>query len=66
VRRQLAEKVLAVRDNGAIDRAVATFFADQVDVSARLDAFLRDLATEGISDLAQFTVALRQIRTLLG
>jgi len=28
--------------------------------------WIRNLSVEGVTDLAQFTVALRQVRTLLG
>ena len=67
VRRQLVEKVIAeVPTAPSVDEAIASFFERRVESEERLERFVRSLSIEGVTDLAQFTVALRQIRTLLG
>jgi glutamate dehydrogenase len=66
VRRQLVEKVIAEVPTAAVDEAIETFFERRVEGEERLQRFVRSLSIEGVTDLAQFTVALRQIRTLLG
>ncbi|MFN8233114.1 MAG: NAD-glutamate dehydrogenase [Actinomycetota bacterium] len=65
VRRHLVEKVIVDSGGGDVDAAVDGFLDRRADAVARLEAFTRSLALDGVSDLAQFTVALRQIRTLL-
>ena len=42
-----------------------TFLAERADADERLRRFMRQLAMEGVTDLAQLTVALRQIRALV-
>jgi glutamate dehydrogenase len=66
VRRQLVEKVIAEDPVAPVDLAIDAFFERHVDAEERLQRFIRSLSVEGVTDLAQFTVALRQIRTLLG
>ena len=66
VRRQLVEKVIAEEPTAPVDGAIETFFERRVEGEERLQRFVRSLSIEGVTDLAQFTVALRQIRTLLG
>jgi glutamate dehydrogenase len=66
LRRQMVEKVLALAGGAPIDEAVEAFLKDRADAFGRLQGFMRSLAMEGITDLAQLTVALRQIRSLLG
>jgi glutamate dehydrogenase len=67
LRRQMMETVLSAAEPGqAVDDAVESFLLDRGEAYGRLQKFMRALATEGISDLAQMTVALRQIRALLG
>jgi glutamate dehydrogenase len=67
VRRQLAEKVIQEAASGdAVDDAVEAFLARRAEPYARLQRFLRGLAMEGVTDIAQLTVALRQIRALVG
>jgi NAD-specific glutamate dehydrogenase len=65
VRRHLVEKVIVDSGGSGVDAAVDDFFARRLEAVARLEAFSRSLAVDGVTDLAQFTVALRQIRTLL-
>jgi len=66
VRRQLVEKVIAETPGAPVDGGMEAFFVRRVEAEDRLQRFMRNLAVEGVSDLAQFTVALRQIRALLG
>jgi len=66
VRRHLVEKVIAETPGVSADEAIESFFARRVDAEERLQRFMRSLAVESVTDLAQFTVALRQIRALLG
>ncbi len=66
VRRQLVEKVIAGALGMSVDEAIGAFFERRVEAEERLQRFIKNLAVEGVTDLAQFTVALRQIRTLLG
>jgi NAD-specific glutamate dehydrogenase len=66
VRRQLVEKVIAEAPELIVDEAVEAFFTRRAEAEDRLRRFVRNLSVEGVTDLAQFTVALRQVRTLLG
>jgi NAD-specific glutamate dehydrogenase len=66
LRRQLCEKVLYEAGGAPIDEAVESFLAARGEQVARVERFMRSLSMEGVSDLAQFTVALRQIRSLAG
>jgi NAD-specific glutamate dehydrogenase len=66
VRRQLVEKVISGASGMSVDQAIGAFFERRVEAEERLQRFIKNLAVEGVTDLAQFTVALRQIRTLLG
>jgi glutamate dehydrogenase len=66
LRRQMAEVVLAHADGRPIDEAVESFLEARADALGRVEKFMRGLAMEGVSDLAQLTVGLRQIRSLLG
>ncbi|MEP7060168.1 MAG: NAD-glutamate dehydrogenase, partial [Actinomycetota bacterium] len=65
VRRLLTEKVLEEAGGVPIDQAVIAFLAAREESVARLNRFMKSLATEGVSDLSQVTVALRQIRSLV-
>ena len=49
-----------------IDEAVEKFLESRAEPLGRLQRFMRGLAVDGVSDLAQLTVALRQIRALVG
>ena len=53
-------------EGAPIDDAVEGFLVRREEAFARLQRFMRGLAMEGVSDLAQLTVALRQIRALVG
>jgi len=65
IRRQLAEKVLEEAGGAPIDEAVTAFLTARADPVGRLERFMRSLAAEGVSDLSQLTVALRQVRSLV-
>ena len=66
IRRQLCEDVLAEAGELPIDEAVDVFLASREDSVARVQRFMRRLAMEGVSDLSQLTVALRQLRFGVG
>ncbi len=66
VRRQLVERLVAESPRISVDEAMAAFFERRTEAEERLGRFMKTLAVEGVTDLAQFTVALRQIRALLG
>jgi glutamate dehydrogenase len=66
VRRQIAERVLTESDGLPADAAVDAFLERRAESLARLQRFMRTLSKEGVTDLAQLTVALRQIRALVG
>ena len=66
LRRTLAEAVLDECGALPIDEAVDKFIESRADTFARLQRFMRSLAVDGMGDLAQLTVALRQIRSLIG
>jgi glutamate dehydrogenase len=66
LRRQMAEVVMAQAGGRPIDEAVDAFLEEHADAMGRVEKFMRGLAMEGVSDLAQITVGLRQIRSLLG
>ena len=66
VRRQLVEKVIAESPHVTVDAAMGEYFERRVEAEERLQRFIHNLALEGVTDIAQFTVALRQIRALLG
>ena len=50
----------------SVEEAVEGFLTRREERVARLRRFMKGLATEGVTDLAQLTVALRQIRALVG
>ena len=64
VRRLLCERALTGADAAPVDEAVETFLSRREEPVARLQRFMRSLALEGVTDLSQLTVALRQIRAL--
>ena len=66
LRRSLAEAVLAECGGLPIDEAVEKFLETRDEAYARLQRFMRTLSVDGMGDLAQLTVALRQIRSLIG
>jgi glutamate dehydrogenase len=65
LRRQVVERVLERAGGHPIDEAVESYLLDHAEEYGRLEKFIRVLAMEGVSDLAQLTVGLRQIRALL-
>jgi glutamate dehydrogenase len=66
IRRQLIETILEHAGGRPIDEAVEAFLEDRSAPYGRLQRFMRSLAMEGVTDLSQLTVALRQLRTLVG
>jgi len=66
LRRSLAETVLEECSGLPIDEAVEKFLESRDQAYTRLARFMRSLAVDGIGDLARLTVALRQIRSLIG
>jgi glutamate dehydrogenase len=66
LRRRLCERVLEHAGGAPIDEAIDHFFAQREQATERVQRFLRSLKAEGVSDLSQLTVALRQIRSLAG
>jgi glutamate dehydrogenase len=66
VRRELAEEALASANGRPIDEAIDAFLETKPHALGRLQRFTRSLAMEGVSDLSQLTVALRQLRSLTG
>jgi glutamate dehydrogenase len=66
VRRQLVERAAAESQGEPVDEAIETFLQRREEEFARLQRFMRGLAMEGVTDLAQLTVALRQVRALVG
>jgi glutamate dehydrogenase len=66
MRRQLIERILEEAGGRPIDEAVDVFLDDRAALFGRLQRFMRSLAIEGVTDLSQLTVALRQLRALVG
>ncbi|HET9673119.1 MAG TPA: NAD-glutamate dehydrogenase [Actinomycetota bacterium] len=65
IRRQIIERVLEEAGGRPIDEAVDVFLDDRAAPFGRLQRFMRSLAMEGVTDLSQLTVALRQLRALV-
>ena len=66
LRRSLCERALELAGGAPIDEAIDGLLASREEAVARLQRFLRSLGIEGVTDLSQLTVALRQIRALVG
>jgi glutamate dehydrogenase len=66
VRRELAGGVLAETAAGPAAERVQAYLAERGDARRRLEAFLRSLSREGEPDLAGLTLAVRQLRTMVG
>jgi glutamate dehydrogenase len=66
LRRTLCERVLELAGGAGIDEAIDRFFEDRAQSSERVMRFLRGLKMEGVSDLSQLTVAVRQLRSIAG
>ena len=52
VRRQLVEKVIAGASGMSVDEAIGAFFERRAEAEARLERFTKNLAVEGVTDLA--------------
>jgi hypothetical protein len=69
-RREVAERVVASLDSGAgaaaPDEAVERYLEERGEAYRRLQGFMRMLALEGVSDLSAVTVAVRQVRGMVG
>jgi glutamate dehydrogenase len=65
IRRQIIENVLELAGGRPIDEAVDAYLGDLRAPFGRLQRFMRSLAMEGVTDLSQLTVALRQLRALV-
>jgi glutamate dehydrogenase len=66
LRRRLCERVLEEWPDLPIDEAVEAFLDGREEAVERVRRFMRGLAMEGVTDASQLTVALRQLRTLIG
>jgi glutamate dehydrogenase len=66
LRRSLCERVLEESAGAPIDQAVDGFLNAREQTVERIRRFTKSLAMEGITDQSQLTVALRQIRPLVG
>jgi glutamate dehydrogenase len=64
IRREIVEAVLEQAGGRPIEEAIDAFLEDRAGPYGRLQRFLRSLAMEGVTDLSQLTVALRQLRAL--
>jgi glutamate dehydrogenase len=64
-RRMLCEAVLREASGAPIDEAVVEYMERHAEAASRLQRFMRGLVVEGVTDLAQLTVALRQVRALV-
>jgi NAD-specific glutamate dehydrogenase len=65
IRREIIETVLEQAGGRPIDEAVDAFLEDRSAAYGRVQRFMRSLAMEGVTDLSQLTVALRQLRSLV-
>jgi glutamate dehydrogenase len=65
VRRELCEQAIAASQGKPIDEAIEAVLEAKPQALGRMQRFTRTLAMEGVSDLAQLTVALRQLRSLI-
>jgi len=65
IRRQIIETILEHAGGRPIDEAVEAFLEDRSAAYGRVQRFMRSLAMEGVTDLSQLTVALRQLRSLV-
>jgi len=65
LRRQISERVLS-ESEPSVDPAAALerYLVDRVHALGRLTRFMRDLAVDGVDDIAPVVVAIRQIRAL--
>ena len=66
LRREMAERVLAVDGDATPAQAMGNYRRTHSDGHARLAEFMRRAQREGGDDLATLVVAVRQIRVLVG
>jgi NAD-specific glutamate dehydrogenase len=66
LRRQLAERVLSEAGLRTPEDAVDAYLAGRTEAYERLRRFMDSLEADGVHDLAPLTVAVRQIRALVG
>jgi glutamate dehydrogenase len=66
LRRQLAERVLSEAGLRTPEDAVDAYLAGRTEAYKRLRRFMDSLEADGVHDLAPLTVAVRQIRALVG
>jgi glutamate dehydrogenase len=64
-RRELAQTALAENPDAAPEAAIEAFLASRETQRRRVAQFLRSLSREGEPDLAGFTLAVRQLRTIV-
>ena len=62
LRRSLVERLLQEAGSLSMEDAVAAFLERRAETMARLERFIKTLAVDGVTDLSQLTVALRQLR----
>jgi glutamate dehydrogenase len=65
-RRELAQRALEESPSRSPAEAVERFLHSRDAAARRLAAFLRALAREGEPDLAGLTLAVRQLRSIVG
>jgi glutamate dehydrogenase len=65
IRREIIETVLEHAGGRPIEEAVDAFLEDRSEPYGRVRRFMRSLTMEGVTDLSQLTVALRQLRSLV-
>ncbi len=66
VRRDVAHRAIAAEPEAPVGKAVERWLESRREGLERLDRLMHSVALEGISDIAVMTVAIRQVRTLLG
>ncbi len=67
LRRQLAERVLReAAPEATAHQALEAYLATRRRAHERLTAFMRQLALDGVDDVASVIVGIRQIRALVG
>ena len=66
LRRQLAERVLSEAGTRTPEDAVDAYVEGRTEAYKRLRRFMDSLEADGVHDLAPLTVAVRQIRALVG
>lgn len=65
VRREVVEKALVAGEGLTVGEAVTALLARNGQELERLNRFLRAMESDGVNDLSQLTLAVRQVRSLL-